>query len=113
MHKYLLILLCTAFFGCAIANKPAGLSQAKELHAIGFPASAKILDIEDTHWTVNDDPVVSFLLEIQPEGKQPYQARTKIVISRVKVAQFQPGAIVPVRIDPKDSARVSLDIYEF
>ena len=105
------IFCCFLSFGCAIANKTAGLSQAKELHAIGIPAEAKILDIEDTHWTVNDDPVCAFLLEIH-RGEETYQARTKIVISRVKVPQFQPGAIVPVRIDPKDPQRVSLDIYE-
>ena len=55
----------------------------------------------------------AFLLEIYRGGHQPYQARTKIVISRVHIPQFQPGATVPVRIDPKDPTRVSLDIYEF
>ena len=105
--------LSVMFFGCAIANKTAGLSQAKELHATGILAEAKILEIEDTHWTVNDDPVVLFLLEVHVEGKEPYQAKSKIVISRVKIPQFQPGAVVPVRIDPQDASRLSLDIYEF
>ena len=114
MWKYLLcILFCVALAGCAITNKAGGLSQAKELHAIGLPAQAKILEIDDTHWTVNDDPVIAFLLEVYPEGEEPYQARTKIVISRIKIPQFQPGATVPVRIDPKDRNRISLDIYSF
>jgi uncharacterized protein YceK len=114
MKKILLTLsFCMILSGCAIANKTAGLSQAKELHKTGEPAQAKILEIADTGWTLNDDPVVSFLLEIYPDGQQPYQARTKIVISRVHIPQFTPGATVAVRIDPKDPTRVSLDIYEF
>jgi hypothetical protein len=114
MSKYLFFLLsCTVLFGCSIANKAGGLSQAKELHTTGLIAHAKILEIADTHWTLNEDPVILFLLEVHPEGQETYQVRTKIVISRIKVPQFQPGAIVPIRIDPKDPQRVSLDIYEF
>jgi uncharacterized protein YceK len=109
----LLLLLCLSLTGCAIANKAAGLSQAKELHTTGALAQAKILDIADTGWTVNDDPVISFALEVYPEGKEPYRAQTKIVISRVHIPQFQPGAVVPVRIDLKNPSRVSLDIYEY
>lgn len=111
--QLLLLLLCLGLAGCAIANKAAGLSQAKELHRTGTSANAKILEIADSGWTVNEDPVISFVLEVYPEGKEPYHAQTKIVISRVHVPQFQPGAMVPVKIDPKNPSRVSLDIYGF
>ena len=113
MNKTLLIfILCLELCGCFIANKTAGLSQAKELQKVGRPAQALILQIADTGWTLNDDPVVDFLLEVHPEQEESYQARTKIVISRVHIPQFQPGATVPVRIDPKNRERVSLDIYQ-
>jgi hypothetical protein len=107
----LILVVCAGLCGCFIANKTAGLSQAKELQKIGRPAQAVILQISDTGWTLNDDPVVAFWLEVHPDGEEAYQARTKIVISRVHIPQFQPGASVPVRIDPKDRSRVSLDIY--
>jgi len=114
MKRALVVLiLCPALCACVIANRTAGLSQAKELRKIGRPAQAKILEISDTGWTVNDDPVVAFLLEVYPGEQEPYQARTKIVISRVHIPQFQPGATVPVRIDPKNPDRISLDIYDF
>ena len=113
VKKTLLILIvCAALSGCFITNKTAGLSQARELQKIGIPAQALILQVSDTGWTVNDDPVVAFLLEVHPEREEPYQARTKIVISRVHIPQFQPGATVPVRIDPTNRDRVSLDIYK-
>ncbi|HEY7162431.1 MAG TPA: DUF3592 domain-containing protein [Acidobacteriota bacterium] len=113
--KYLLFVLTLALAlnGCAIANKMSGVSQAKELSTNGEAAQAEILKIWDTGMTVNDDPVVGFLLDVHPEGKDAYQAETKLRISRVYVPQYQPGATVPVRIDPANPQRVSLDIYEF
>jgi hypothetical protein len=112
-YLYLLLVLALALNGCAIANKMSGVSQAKELQTNGEPAQAEILKIWDTGMTVNDDPVVGFLLEVRPDGKDAYQAETKLLISRISVSQVQPGAVVPVRIDRVDPKRVSLDIYEF
>jgi hypothetical protein len=108
-----LLALSLVLNGCAIANKMSGVSQAKELQTTGEAAQAEILKIWDTGMTVNDDPVVGFLLEVRPTGKDAYQAETKLRISRLYVPQVQPGAVVPVRIDTNDPKRVSLDIYEF
>jgi len=99
--------------GCAMANKVSGFSQAKELQEIGEPAEARVLEIWDTGWTVNDDPVVGFRLEVYPEGRPAYRAETRLRISKVHMGMIQPGAVLPVLIDPKDSNRVSLDIYDF
>jgi hypothetical protein len=96
-----------------MANKMSGVSQAKELHASGNPAKAEILKIWDTGMTVNDDPVVGFRLKVTPEGKSDYEAETKLRIPRLEVSQYQPGAVVDVRVDPSDPQRVSLDIYDF
>ena len=113
--KYLLLILTLALAlnGCAVANKMSGVTQAKELSTTGEAAQAEILKIWDTGTTINDDPVVGFLLQVRPDGKEAYQAETKLLISRVHVPQVQPGAVVPVRIDPANPQRVSLDIYEF
>jgi hypothetical protein len=112
--RYLIsFLLALSIFGCAMANKMSGVSQAKELHATGNPAQAEILKIWDTGMTLNDDPVVGFRLKVRPTDQPEYEAETKIRIPRLEVSQFQPGAVVDVRIDPADPQRVSLDIYDF
>ena len=112
--RYLIgLLLAISICSCAVANKMSGVSQAKELHATGNPAQAEILKIWDTGMTVNEDPVVGFLLKVRSEGKSDYEAETKIRIPRLQVSQYQPGAVVDVRVDPADPQRVSLDIYEF
>ena len=69
-HSLLFLLaLSLALNGCAIANKMSGVSQAKELSTTGEAAQAEILKVWDTGMTINDDPVVGFLLEVHPEGK--------------------------------------------
>jgi hypothetical protein len=99
--------------GCAIADRISGVSDAKALQETGEPAEAEIIKIWDTGMTVNDDPVVGFLLEVRPAGKPGYQAETKLRISRLAISRFQPGAVVPVRIDPRHPKHVALDIYDF
>ena len=77
----------------------------------GLPAQATILRIWDTGTTINDNPVVGFLLEVRPQNLPTYQAEAKSMIPRLSIPQFQPGAIVPVKIDPQNQARVALDIF--
>ena len=77
----------------------------------GTPAQATILRIWDTGTTINDNPVVGFLLEVRPQNLPAYQAESKSMIPRLSISQFQPGAIIPVKIDPQNQARVALDIF--
>lgn len=99
--------------GCAIADRMSGVSDAKAMQEIGDPAEATIIEIWDTGMTVNEDPVIGFLLDVRPSGKPAYRAKTKLRISRVDVPRVQPGTVVTVRIDPKDPNHVALDIYEY
>ena len=77
----------------------------------GTPAQATILRIWDTGTTINDNPVVGFLLEVHPQNLPAYQAESKSMIPRLSIPQFQPGANVPVKIDPRNQSRVALDIF--
>jgi hypothetical protein len=99
--------------GCAVIDRMSGVADARDLQARGESATAKILRIWDTGMTVNEDPVVGFLLEVRREDRPAYEARTKLRISRLDIARIQPGTVVPVRVDPQDPAHVALDIYEY
>jgi hypothetical protein len=109
----IMLLVSVTAGGCALADRMSGISDAKVLQKTGEPAEATILQIWDTGMTVNDDPVIRFLLEVHPTGKPDYQAETKLRISRLAISRFQPGAVVPVRIDPGHPKHVALDIYDF
>ena len=95
--------------GCGVVDSMTGAELSRELQKTGQPATATITRISDTGMTVNDDPVVLLDLEVHPETGPAFAARTKCLISRLDVPQFQPGCQIPVRYDPADHTRVGID----
>ena len=110
---YAAVLALLAAAGCgSIVDRFSGRKEACEIVAIGTSATAKIVRLIDTGTTINQDPVVDFVLEVRPGEGEPYEAHSKALVSRLEVPQFQPGRIVPVKVDPKDSRRVAIDLWE-
>ena len=90
----------------------APIASAIHNHAVlanGLPAQATVLEVSDTGTTINDDPVVRLLLEVEPPNQPSFQAETERLISRLEIAQVQPGAIVRVKYDPASRAVALLD----
>jgi hypothetical protein len=98
------------YSGCMIADNLSGTTQARELQKTGLPAKATILKISDSGITINDDPVAWLDLEVHPAKGAAFRARTKCLISRLEVPQFQPGCSIPVRYDPGDHTRVGVEV---
>lgn len=80
----------------------------QELLQNGVAAQATILKIWDTGVTLNDNPQVGMLLEVQPQGRDPFRVEMKSIISRIAIGQIQPGRVVPVRFDPENPSKVAL-----
>lgn len=87
-----------------------GIKKTNQLLATGEAAQAKILRIWDTGTTLNDNPQVGLLLEVYAANRLPYQVETKHFVSRLRIPQVQPGAIVNVKIDRQDAAQIALDL---
>lgn len=86
------------------------MMTAAKLRKNGIAAQAKILEVNDTGVTLNNSPQVKLMLEVtSPTGT--YLVETKQYISRLQTSLFQPGAVIPVLIDPNDRNLISLD-YE-
>lgn len=99
--------------GCGgIVDGFSGRKEACAILAIGTPASGRITKLVDTGTTINDDPVVEFVLEVTTTGGEIYEARTKGLVSRLDVPAVQPGRVVPVKFDPADRSRVAIDLWE-
>ena len=99
--------------GCgSILYNLSGRKEACEIIAIGRPATGTILRLIDTGTTLNQNPVVEFVVHVAPVEGEPYEARTKSLVSRLDVASVQPGRIVPVKYDPRDRMRIALDLWE-
>jgi hypothetical protein len=78
----------------------------------GISATAKVLQIGQTGMMVNYQPQAHLVLEVTPPDGEPYQAQVTTVIPMVAIPQFQPGAVVPVKIHPTDRSKVIIDIYK-
>lgn len=74
----------------------------------GRLATATITAFRDTGLTVDDDPTVELDLSVSVDGAEPYAVTHRQTISRIALPSLQPGATVPVRVDPID--RTSLTI---
>jgi uncharacterized protein DUF3592 len=87
--------------------------QSKKLLQTGLPAKAKVLSIIDTGVTVNENPQAQLTLEVTPQsGMSPYQAVTRMIISRLQIPQFQPGAKLLVKYDPNNPMMVAIEGIE-
>jgi hypothetical protein len=88
-----------------------GISRNNALLTNGEPAQATVLQLWDTGVSLNDNPQVGLVLEVRPQNRPAYQVQTKSFISRLKVSQVQTGAVVAVKVDPTDPAKVALDLH--
>lgn len=99
--------LLLALPGCLSAF---GGGMSDELRQKGVPAPAEILEIWDTGWTINDNPVIGMKVRVRPSDRPPFEATIeKTTVSRIAVPQFQPGNGVWVRFDPDDPRVVAVD----
>ena len=102
---FLMLSWLALFSGCAV------MLSDRDLETTGIQAEAEILAISSTGIDVNDDPVVSLKVRVRPKDGEPYEATIKrLLISRLDVPQFQPGAVIRVRFDAKNPTRVTADI---
>lgn len=106
---FLLVLTLSA---CISVDYMTGEMEAKRIRKVGEKAEARIIEIWDTGMTLNNDPIVGFKLNIHPTGKESYETKTQALISRLDVPRIQPGASIPVMIDPADRSKVAINIYK-
>jgi hypothetical protein len=83
-------------------------NKKKEILANGIQARAVIMQVKDTGVTINDNPRVELILQVQPEGEAPFQATKKVTVSRVAIPTA--GSARWVRYDPADPSRVEFDV---
>jgi hypothetical protein len=83
--------------------------QRQALLRNGESAVAEILSISDTGITVNGNPRVALRLFVQPQSRTGFEANTKLIVSRLSLAAFQPGSKIQVRFDPNDLQKVAVE----
>ncbi|QJR16212.1 DUF3592 domain-containing protein [Usitatibacter palustris] len=103
--------LLLASAGCAsIVDDFSGRTEACRILATGEPGTGTIVRLIDTGATINNDPVVEFVVRVVPANGTPFEGRAKSLVSRLDVPAVQPGRVLPVKYDPRDPARVAFDL---
>lgn len=85
-----------------LGDMQAQQATAQRLMATGRQGTAVVTALRDTGMTVNENPQVELDLDVSVEGMPVYPVTHRQVISRLAIAGFQPGATVPVRVDPQE-----------
>jgi len=93
--------------GVAQANQVMGDmaadgDKAQRLNATGQDGTGTITAVRDTGMTVNENPSIEMDLQVQVAGGAPYPVTHRQVVSRLAIANFQPGASVGLKVDPND-----------
>jgi hypothetical protein len=92
-----------------VRNASGGDKATRQLLQTGMPAQARIVQVQRTGMTINDNPVVNILLEVYPQnGQPPFQAWAKKTVSLFQISQYQVGAVIPVRFNPADPTKIAI-----
>lgn len=88
-----------------------GVSKRRILRT-GRPATAVVKRIGESSQggviTVNDQPFLNLVLYVDDGVRTPYEISLDTIIPRYALPRFQPGAVIPVKVDPNDPEKVAI-----
>lgn len=103
------VVIIAVVFGLVFLPMIRGSMRSSKLMQTGVSAQAQILKVWQTGMSVNDQPQLGMLLQVQPtDGTPPFQAEAKKVVPLVQIPQFQPGGMLEVKYDPANPKEVAL-----
>ena len=75
----------------------------------GLSGEATIVSLREGGPYVNDRPTITMELDVDLPGRDRYRAQAKQSVGRLVIGRLQPGATIPVRVDPDDPEKVVVD----
>ena len=84
-------------------------SDETRVDAAGLSGQATIVSLSEGGPYVNDRPTITMELDVELPGRGPYRAQAKQVVGRLVIGRLEPGATIPVRVDPEDLTTVTVD----
>ncbi|MBI5156452.1 MAG: hypothetical protein HZA58_00410 [Acidimicrobiia bacterium] len=105
-----IVLGSTGFMFSVFGKAMGRLSgMTDRMQQVGIPGTATIVAVGDSRVTINNDPVVKFVLDVVVGDGIPYRVETRQLVSRVLIGAVVPGAKVAVRVDPDRREDVAID----
>jgi hypothetical protein len=84
-------------------------SDETDVKAPGRSGQATIVSLREGGPYVNDRPTITMELDVDLPGSGRYRAQAKQVVGRLVIGRLAPGAQIPVRVDPDDRTKVTVD----
>ena len=75
----------------------------------GIRGQGTLVQCNTTGTRVNNQPVYELILTVEAQGLQPFRASHREILSPMVAGKLQPGATVPVLLDPKDPTLFVID----
>lgn len=85
-------------------------TKAANAAAHGLDGTATVVAVRQTPTMINFQPLVEIDLTVLGAGRPPYPVTVQQVVDQVSLPRVQPGASLPVKIDPADANAVWLDL---
>jgi len=92
----LFIFFCTGFALLLAGSFGIGWFERENIKKKGIPATATILSVSDTGWTVNDRPKLSICLDVYPPYEPRFLKTVEYVVPYSFLPQLQEGKKIPV-----------------
>lgn len=70
--------------------------------------SGVVKSIADTGQKFETTPIYDITLEVTLDGEPPYEVVHRQLIAAAALGNWQPGKVIPVRVDPQDKTQVML-----
>jgi hypothetical protein len=86
-----------------------GSDEAGSVEPTGLAARGTIVSLREGGPYVNDRPTITMQLDVEIPGRERYSAQARQTVGRLVIGRLQPGATIPVRVDPGDLAVVVVD----
>lgn len=102
------LVIATCAVAVAIRRSSARRAERTRILDQGTRSPARVV-IAKSNGSLNNDPYVEFVLEVQPEGGAPYRVEHRTLVSQLAIPRIQPGTVIEVYVDPDDSQSVAIE----
>jgi hypothetical protein len=90
------LVFCIGFALLLAGSFGIGWFERENIKKKGIPATATILSVSDTGWTVNDQPKLSICLDVRPLYEPRFLKTVEYVVPYAYLPQLKEGNKVPV-----------------
>lgn len=84
-------------------------SDETDVEVAGLSGQASIVSLREGGPYVNQRPTITMELDVELPGRKRYRAQARQAVGRLVIGRLQPGAELPVRVDPNDHENVVID----